>query len=428
MENMSMSVRIKLSVMMFLQFMLFAVWWVPLAAYLGNIGIEGNFKSLILSTMAFGCLASPMIGMIADRHFASQKVLATLNIACAVFLFLAAIQTNPVILFVMLLIAMLCYMPSWGLTSAIAMSNSPAEKFPQIRVFGSIGWVASGLFSLVALKIFKIELFDGTKLPMICGAVCCLIAAAANFTLPNTPPPAKGQKASVIDALGLRAMSLMKDANFAFFIVISTLVMIPFTIYWSYCSVFLQDKGFEFITVTMNWGQFAEMFFMLLIPIALAKMGLKWAMVAGLIALLVRYVAFWCGGLFDMQWLYFIAILVHGIIFGFFFVGGQIYVDKKAPPEIRAQAQGFMFLITFGIGLLAGNFLNGSLITKYSTEIIVDGVKEISYNWDPIWMITTIFSTVLLGVFLVFFRDKFTQTDTESVKEAVLEISEEEIV
>ncbi|MBW8034467.1 MAG: nucleoside permease, partial [Planctomycetes bacterium] len=200
MESMSMSVRVKLSVMMFLQFMLFAVWWVPLAAYLGNIGIEGNFKSLILSTMAFGCLASPIIGMIADRHFASQKVLATLNIVCAIFLFLAAIQTSPVALFVLLLIAMLCYMPSWGLTSAIAMSNSPTEKFPQIRVFGSIGWVASGLFSLVALKVFKIELFDGTKLPMICGAVCCLIAAAVNFTLPNTPPPAKGQKASVIDA------------------------------------------------------------------------------------------------------------------------------------------------------------------------------------------------------------------------------------
>lgn len=378
--------------------------------------------------MAFGCLASPIIGMIADRHFASQKVLATLNIICAVFLFLASMQTSPMILFVLLLIAMLCYMPTWGLTSAIAMSNSPAEKFPQIRVFGSIGWVASGLFSLVALKVLKLEGFDGTKLPMLCGAVCCLVAAAVNFTLPNTPPPAKGQKASVIDALGLRAVSLMKDANFAIFIVISTLVMIPFTIYWSYCSVFLADKGFEFITITMNWGQFAEMFFMLLIPIALAKMGIKWALVAGLVALVIRYIAFWCGGVFDVQFLYFIAILVHGVIFGFFFVGGQIYVDKKAPPEIRAQAQGFMFLITFGIGMVLGNFINGALITKYSTEAIVDGVKVITYDWDPIWMITTICSVVLLAAFLVLFRDKFDQPSTEAVKEAVKEISEEEIV
>jgi MFS family permease len=135
-------------------------------------------------------------------------------------------------------------------------------------------------------------------------------------------------------------------------------------------------------------------------------------MLTGLVALLVRYVAFWCGGVFDMQWLYFIAILVHGVIFGFFFVGGQIYVDKKAPKEIRAQAQGFMFLITFGIGMLLGNFFNGALITKYSTEVIVDGVKTINYNWDPIWKITTAISAVLLVAFFVFFRDKLQQAET----------------
>ena len=420
MESMSTSVRIKLSVMMFLQFMLFAVWWVPLAAYLGNIGIKGNFVSLIMSTMAFGCLASPVIGMIADRHFASQKVLATLNIICAVFLFLAAGQTNPPALFVLLLIAMLCYMPTWGLTSAIAMSNSPAEKFPQIRVFGSIGWVACALFSLVAMKVFKVEVFDGTKLPMLCGAVTSLVAAAVNFTLPNTPPPAKGQKASVVDALGLRALSLMKDVNFALFIVISTLVMIPFMIYFNFGSQFLKDEGFKFITATMNIGQFAEMFFMLLIPLALARMGIKWALLAGLVALVVRYAAFLCGGLYDQTWLYFIAILVHGIIFGFYFVGGQIYVDKKAPPEIRAQAQGFLFLATFGIGSLLANFFMGELLTRYTDA---DKVT----NWDPIWKITTAISAILLVAFLVFFRDKL-QSGDEAVKEAVTEVAEEEIV
>jgi MFS family permease len=154
MEKMSMSVRIKLSVMMFIQFMLFAVWWQQLAGYLGNIGTGSKFVPLIMSTMAFGCLASPIIGMIADRHFASQKVLAVLNIATAILLFVASTQTESAILFIVLLAAMLCYMPTWGLTSAIAMSNSPAEKFPQIRVFGSIGWVASGLVSYVAFKFF----------------------------------------------------------------------------------------------------------------------------------------------------------------------------------------------------------------------------------------------------------------------------------
>ncbi|MCK5835387.1 MAG: MFS transporter, partial [Lentisphaeria bacterium] len=306
-------IRVRLSLMMFLQFMLFAVWFPQLSTYAGKMGITGIQLSFIISAMAIGCLASPIVGMIADRHFASQKVLATLNGLCAIFLFLSATTTNPSVLFVYMLLAMICYMPSWGLTSAIAMANSPAEKFPQIRVFGSIGWVASGLFSLIAIKIFGVETFDGTTLPLYCGAGASVVAAILALTIPNTPPPAKGQPASVVDALGLRAFTLMKDFRFFVFIIISTLVMIPFSIYWSYCGVFLKEKGFEMLTLTMNWGQAAEMVFMLLIPIALKKLGVKKSMILGLIALVVRYVAFWWGAGHDVESLYYVGILVHGL-------------------------------------------------------------------------------------------------------------------
>jgi nucleoside transporter len=365
-------------------------------------------------------MAAPIIGMIADRHFASQKVLAILNILTAVFLFLAAMQTTPVRLFAFLLIAMLCYMPTWGLTSAIAMANSPAEKFPQIRVFGSIGWVAAALFSIIALSFFNIKI-ELTRIPMLCGAAIAVVAAIVNITLPNTPPPAKGQKASVIDALGLRSISLMKDRNFAVFIILSTLMMIPFMIWFNFGSQFLKYEGFKYLTATMNIGQFAEMFFMLLIPLALAKMGIKWAMLSGLVALVIRYAALMCGGMYDQTWLYFVAILVHGIIFGFFFVGGQIYVDKKADSKIRSQAQGLLFLITFGIGSLLANFFNSFLINYYTND-------NNETNWDSIWKVTTIISAVLLGAFLVLFRDKLDKPGSEAVSEAVKEISEEEIV
>ena len=405
-QQMSLNVRIRLSAMMFLQYMYFAVFWVPLAAYLTNMEVEGWLKATILSSMPLGCLISPVICMIADRHFASNKVLIVLNFACAVLLFLAAKATTPVMLFVFLLLAMFCYMPTWSLTNAIAMANSPSEKFPQIRVFGSIGWVASAIFSIIAINFFKTQgddgemvgmVIDGTAIPILCGAGTALAAAIVNFTLPTTPPPAKGQKASVVDALGLRAMTLLKDRNFAVLIFISMLVMIPFTIYWSYCSQFLQDKGFEYITFTMNMGQFVEMFLMLMVPIALAKLGVKKTILIGLGALLVRYIAFWAGGATDQNILYFIAIWVHGIIFGFFFVGGQVYVDKKAPAEVRAQAQGLIVLICFGVGMLIGNFFNGKLIDVYTGD---DGV-----NWTTIWMITTIITAALLGAFAVLFKD-----------------------
>lgn len=374
MEGMSLSVRIRLSIMMFLQFMLFAVWWQPLAAYLSNeLGLTGGQMSPILNTMALGCLIAPIIGMIADRYFASQKVLAVLNLLGAVLLFIAAKQTNPVSIFVVLLLQQLCYMPTWGLTTSIAMANSSTEAFPQIRVFGSIGWVASGVFGFAALKFFG-KSIDGTEIPFYCGAATSLVAALLALTIPNTPPPAKGQKASVIDVLGLRAVSLLKDFNFLIFIAISTLVMIPFSIYWSYCSVFLSDKGFSLIAATMNWGQFVEMFVMaFLLPLVLVRIGLKWVMSLGVAVLVIRYLFFLGGGMYDQAWMYMGAILVHGFIYSFFFVGGQMYVGKKAPPELQAQAQGFLFLIMFGIGLVVGNTFNGNLIDKHSSSILAAG-------------------------------------------------------
>jgi len=361
-ETMSMNVRIKLSAMMFFQFMLVAVFFVPLSAYLTNLKMTGTQMAWILSSMALGCIGSPLIGMIADRHFASQRVLAVLNLLTGVLLVGSAIVTTPGAVFVMLLLAMLCYMPTWGLTSAIAMTHSPSDKFPQIRVFGSIGWVAAGLFSLVALKVkaFNVEVFDGTAIPMYCGAAVAVIGAVNALILPHTPPPAKGQPASPIDALGLRSISLMKDFRFSLLIIGTLIATIPFAAYWSYCSAFLKDQGFKYLTVTMGWGQFVEMFFMLLVPVALKFMGLKWTMIAGLAAMLVRYAAFMLGGSYEMNSLYFVGILVHGIIFGFFYVGGQIYIDRKAPKEMKAQAQGLIFLVSFGVGLLIGNFVRAS--------------------------------------------------------------------
>lgn len=390
--------RILLTSMMFLQFMMLAVWFVPLAAYLDNLGVRGMFRALILSAMPIGCLASPIVGMIADRYFAGQKVLASLNAISGLLLLAAACTNHPVLILVLLLFQMLCYMPTWGLTSAIAMAHAPAEHFPQIRVFGSIGWVASGLFSLTAIHVFNAASFDGTTLPMYCGAGVSLLAATVAMILPNTPPPAKGQKASVIDAMGLRTFALMKDFYFTSFILTALFVMVPFAAYWSYGSVFLRSQGFQYITVAMNWGQAAEMLFMLLVPLAIARLGIRWTLSLGLVALTVRYAAFLLGVQWDVSSLYFAAILIHGLIFGFFFVGGQIYIDRKTPSAIRSQAQGAFFMVTFGMGLILGNFVNEWLIQRFSENAVTD--------WKPVWLTMTVISAALLFAFVVLFHDR----------------------
>lgn len=390
----------KLSLMMLFQYMMFAVWWVPLAAYLTNMGVGGVQKSLVLSSMAIGCMASPMIGTIADRYFDGQKVLATLNLFSAAMLLLAGLTNNPDWLFVFLLLAMLFYMPTWSLTSSIAMTHSQSEQFSRIRVFGSVGWVVSGVYSLVVVNLFNIR-FDGTNIPFFFASAIGLLAVIFNLYLPATPPSGRGKKNSVTDALGFRTVRLMKDRNFAVFIILSFLSMIPFSMYWSYCSEFLLDRNFKYISITMNFGQLAEMLFLLTVPFSIRKAGLRNTMFLGLLALLIRYVAFYTGSATDISIFYLIGILVHGIIFGYFYLGGQIYIDLKAPCELKAQAQGFIFFVTFGLGLLVGNFISGQVIEHFSET--VNAVK--AYDWTSIWEVTSVMSLALLLAFIVLFKN-----------------------
>jgi nucleoside transporter len=401
----------RLYAMMFFQYMMYAVWWIPLAAYLTNMDVASTQKALILSSMAIGCIASPIIGMLADRYFAGQKVLIVLNILYSLLLLWAATTSNPDLLFIILLFTMLFYMPTWGLTSAIAMAHSPSEDFPKIRVFGSLGHVASGLCSLIVVRLFHIN-FDGTNLPFYFGAGIGLTAVLINFTLPDTPPAGKGKKGSLMDAFGLGTLRLMKDRNFVMFILFSFLSLIPFAMYFSYFSEFLLDIKIKYITITMNWGILAEMGFMLLIPGTIRKYGLRKVMILGLLAMVVRYAALYLGGVIDQQWFFYIGILIHGLIFGFFYVGGQIYIDKKAPDELKAQAQGFIFLMTFGLGLLAGNLIDGGIISLFTET--VGGVRV--YDWNSIWGLTSIFSILLLLAFILFLKEDKPEPDQIHIK------------
>ena len=406
-KKMSVSTRVKLSAMMFLQFMMFAVFWGQLVTYATSMGWAA-MKPWILASMPLGAIASPLMGMIADRFFNSEKVLAFSNIVCGLMLFMAARATSSTEVFIYLLIAMVFYMPTWGLTAAIAMANTPAELFPQIRVFGSIGWVASALFSVVALKAFGKQI-DGTNIPFYCGAAVSVVSAAVALLLPKTPPQAKGQKMSAVDALGLKALSLMKDKNFAIFILISFVAMVPFNIHFAFLGDFLKAKGFELVTFTAYIGQAAEMILMLLVTVCLRKFGIKWSIIAGLAALVVRYGAYYLGA-GDMMAAIYVGILVHGIVFGFFIVGGQIYVGKVAPADMQAQAQGFYALMTFGLGTLLGTFFNDGLINHYTDPIQkVIGEKTatvLTGSWDKVWLVSMAISVVLMVLMAFLFNPK----------------------
>ncbi len=393
------TIYFNICVMMFMQYLLFAVWWVPLAAYLSKtLQLEVWQVSLILSSMAIGSMTSPFIGIIADRYFRSERVLAVLNLLSAALLFLAGRQTSFAGLFITITLVMLCYMPTWSLTSSVAMTHIPAEQFPRVRLMGSLGWVASGLFSLAAMYIFKMEAFDGTAYPIYCGIGAATVAAVLNLTLPKTPP--KGERTSKIsikDILGLRVISSLGNRNFNIFILVSFLAIIPFTLYHVYGSMFFAEENVRNITITMNWGQAAEIVFLFFTTTIMVKFGFKKAMIFGLSAMLLRYGSFWLGVEADSQWLYSVGVLTHGLIFGLFFVVGQVYTDKIAPPELRAQAQGFLSFSIWGVGYLIGTLGNGALIDRFRSGE--------SCDWAVLFMVAAVTTLVLALIFGILFRN-----------------------
>ena len=356
--------KVQLCTMMFMQYMLSAVWWVPLAAYLSHtLKLEVYQVSLVLSAMAIGAMASSFIGAIADRYFAAEKISAGLDIAQ---------QISFVPLMTCVVLAMLCHMPTQSLTSTIAMSHTPSEQFPRIRMFGSVGWVSSGIFSVIALHVMHLSAFDDTNLPMYCGAAICFV-------------------------------SLMKDKNYRAFMILTFLAIIPFNLYHVYGSMILADEHVQNITVTLNLGQLAEMFFLVITTSILIKSGIKNTLIFGMIALVVRYASFYIGAETGLQWFYYIGIIVHGLIFGLFFVGGQVYTDNVAPKEMKAQAQGLLFFLVWGIGFLIGTLWNGWLIGLFR-----DGDK---CDWPIVFAISTVFSFILLILFVFLFKPVALKTD-----------------
>jgi len=389
--------------MLFLQYMLVSVWWVPYAAYLTNANVEADMKAMALSAMAIGFMASSIMGALADRYFSAQKVLAISNFTVAILLAFAGFTANINIVIVLVFIIMLLYMPTWALTGSIVLKHVQQEQFPRVRLFGTLGWVTSGLFSLVFVNAFKVAPFDGSSFPFLCGSGVAFAAAIFDLTLPDTPPNGKKERFSIINILGFKAFTLFRDRNFLVFFLCTFTSVLGYALYYTYASMFFYDRKFQYITITMNWGQVGELFFLFITTLVILKLNIKKTMIIGLGAMALRYASFWWGSATDAPAFYIIGVLFHGVIFGLFFVTGQIYVDKKAPDHLRAQAQGLMAFLVWGVALFTGNFLCNKLIIA---NTIYNDAGHAVYNWSVIFGTVTVFSALVWILFVIFYRQE----------------------
>ncbi len=397
----------QLSVMMFLQFFVWGAWYVTMGPYMNANGMDGKI-ALAYTVGPIAAIISPFfLGMIADRFFSSERVLAAMHILGGVFLCLAplAAERSETLFIVAILAHMLCYMPTLGLTSSLAMHNmtNSEKQFPMIRVFGTVGWIVANLV------ISQLGYDTSANMFYLAGGAAVALGVFS-FTLPHTPAPSKGKPFSINDALGLDALVLLKRRSFAVFCICSFLVCIPLSAYYAYAGTFVGDMGIEKIAQTMSIGQMSEIVFMLVMPFFFIRLGVKWMLAVGMLAWVVRYALFAGAANDQIAWMIISGIALHGICYDFFFVTGQIYVDNESGPKIRGQAQGFFVLLTQGIGMLIGAQLMGIIFAQQKNEAgIVD--------WKTLWIYPAVFALVVLIIFVLLFKHKKPTMTEEEVSE-----------
>ncbi|MCO6455557.1 MAG: MFS transporter [Pirellulaceae bacterium] len=413
---------VRLGIMMFLQFFIWGSWYVSMTGFINASEMTAVTGAAYTVGPLAAIIAPFFLGMIADRFFASQRVLGVLHLLGSVAIIAAPLAArafslpeapeNASLLYqlvlhdlpayvqpfvLLLLLHMLCYMPTLGLTTSLSFQNleDSEKQFPIVRVLGTIGWIAGNL----AVSVLPGKDASAWQFYMAGGAG--LLLGLYSFTLPDTPPPARGTKPTIGQILGTDSLRLFRDPAYTVFIVCSFLICIPLAGYYAQARNFAESANALVngsATFTMSFGQMSEVFFMVVMPLFFARLGVKWMLAVGMAAWVVRYGLFAAAADDKIMWMILVGIILHGICYDFFFVTGMIYVDKKAPRKIRNQAQGFLVLITQGLGLGIGAKLFFAHVVMNTQDGVVD--------WRRVWLYPAVFAGVILVAFVLLFWDR----------------------
>jgi|TARA_B100001540_G_scaffold7582_1_gene6649 nucleoside transporter len=403
---MSFKVSVQLSLLMFFQFFIWGAWFVTMGTFLSQeFNSSGSELSLAYETQSIGAIIAPfIIGLIADKYFAAQKVLGTIHLFGAFLLYNAGISENFSFFYPYILIYMLLYMPTLALANSVAFRQmkDPSKEFAPIRIFGSIGWIIAGLL----IGYFSWESLNTLKNTFYMSSFISLILGVYSFTLPNTPPIIeKNKNKTISEIIGLDALKLLNDKAYLVFFIASILICIPLAFYYQHANQFLNEIGMEAAAAKMTLGQISEVLFLSLLPFFIKRFGFKSTLIVGILAWGLRYLLFSLGADGINSWMLILGIVLHGICYDFFFVSGQIYTNLKCKPEYKSSAQGLITLATYGLGMLIGFRIAGYLTDLY---VITDG-----HDWEKIWIQPSIFSFVILILFIFTFRNE--QIETKNI-------------
>jgi nucleoside transporter len=409
---MKLTTRIQLSLMMFLEFFIWGGWFVTLGTFLSaNLTADGKQTGDVFSTQSWGAIIAPfIIGLIADRYINAEKILGILHIIGAILMYQMYTATDIHVFYPYTFAYMILYMPTVALVNSVSFNQmkNPEKDFSNIRVWGTIGWIAAGLLiSYLFHWDAKESIAKGLlKNTFLMSGIVSLILGIFSFTLPKTPPrKTRGEKISLKEIIGLDALKLLKGRNYAIFFIASVLICVPLAFYYQNANSFLTNAGVENPTGKMVIGQASEVLFMILLPVFFARFGFKKTILVGMLAWALRYVLFAYGNAGDLSFMLLIGIALHGVCYDFFFVSGYIYTDSKAGEKYKSAAQGLITLATYGVGMLIGFKIAGMITDAYK---LTDG----TFDYKMIWIIPAGIAAVVFLLFALLFKDEKLNKET----------------
>jgi nucleoside transporter len=395
------SIKVRLGVMMFVNYIVWGGWYVTISTYLiSQLHFSGIQAGAVFGTVSIASMISPFfIGLVADRYFPTEKVMAVLYAIGALLMYLLTKASTFPQVYSLMLAFCLCYFPTLALSNSIGFQlvKDPGREFPVIRLMGTFGWIF--ISNLIGYKRW-----EATTGQFWVTLVACLAMMVISLTLlPHMPPKGKGTAFNARTALGLDALVMLKQRAFLVFAIASVLACIPITFYYSFTNDYLNEAGVVNVAGKMTLGQVSEIIVMLSMPFVFRFMTVRAIVVFGLVCWVLVYLLFALGNPNGSMWMFYAAILLQGASYSFFFMTGQLYTDQEAPPHLRNTAQGLITFLTYGVGMLLGSLLSGGAVDYFTHH---NAAGQVVRDWRSFWLSSSAMAGIILVMILCTFRTR----------------------